>query len=170
MGKKPKILAYRVVGDVAYISLSQGLEAIIDVADIALVDGRGWYAIKSRKTSYAMSKTRGGKPRHLIGMHRLVISAPDGAFVDHINGNGLDNRRSNLRLAEHQENLRNRGANENSKSGVKGVYRLKSGRWAASFWEGAKSVHLGTFDTLDEATSAYNSKAAAEHGDFFQRT
>ncbi len=83
-------------------------------------------------------------------MHRLIMDCPDGMDVDHINGDGLDNRRENLRIVTRSQNLRNRKTFKNSKSGFKGViFNPVNGKWKAI-------INLGTFDTSEEAAKAYD--------------
>lgn len=94
----------RVVGDVAYVPLTQGLEAIIDATDAHLVDGHNWCAVKIGRTFYAMrSVVRNGHKRTLY-LHRAILGAGE---VDHASGDGLDNRRSNLRDVTHGQNMMN---------------------------------------------------------------
>jgi len=116
---------------------------------------------------------RSGKPRaearvagKLVRMHRIIAGANHkDEIVDHINGNTLDNRRSNLRICSNAENGRNRGKNSNNSSGFKGVF-LKRDKWAAQIKHNGKSIHLGTFKTPEEAHLAYQRAANKLHGRF----
>ena len=87
------------------------------------------------------------------GIHRIIALAKAGDFVDHANGNRLDNRVCNLRLCTHAENMRNRKLNANSTSGVKGVYQ-DGNKWRAEAKYKKKKYHLGAFLTLEEAREA----------------
>lgn len=102
----------------------------------------------------------------LISMHRHVMRDVDAYRIDHIDNNPLNNQRSNLRVATQQENLRNRGAQVNNKSGLKGVCQISSHQrqktWIAQIKIGNKREHLGYFLTKEEAALAYN-QAALEH-------
>lgn len=90
-------------------------------------------------------------------------------MVDHINGNGLDNRRCNLRVCSHGENMRNRTMNRNNRSGYKGVYfdPDKNGRpWRAQIRANGRKHSLGRFDTAEQAYEAYQKAAERLHGEF----
>ena len=87
-------------------------------------------------------------------------------FLDHINGDKLDNRISNLRPATRAENQRNRGIAKNNKAGFKGVYPNKHGRYEAGIKKNGKRIYLGTFDTPEEAHWAYMRKARNLFGEF----
>ena len=99
-------------------------------------------------------------------LHRRVMNAPAGMLVDHINGNGLDNRRGNLRLATPSQNVCNRVTT--SASGYRGVEAIpdRSKPWRACLYKGKKRTEVGTFDTAEEAARAYDAAAAARYGAF----
>jgi hypothetical protein len=87
--------------------------------------------------------------------------------VDHINGNGLDNRKENLRICSHSENQWNRTKYKNNKSGYKGVFfHSKTGHWEAGIRINGKREYLGVFNTPQEASLAYSRKAIELHGEF----
>ena len=95
-----------------------------------------------------------GKRVH-ISFHRLITNAPLGMQVDHINGNRLDNRRSNLRIVTAYENAQNlHGARADSRTGLRGVERRRNGRFHARIWVDGRTVSLGSFATSDEAAVA----------------
>ena len=88
-------------------------------------------------------------------MHRVLMGNPVGLRIDHSNHDTLDNRKSNLISCTNAENCSNRkGANRNSKSGVRGVCHLKSGKWSAYIKVNRIQKNLGTFDSLDDARGA----------------
>jgi hypothetical protein len=102
-----------------------------------------------------------------LRLHRLILDAPPGVEVDHINRNRLDNRRSNLRLATDGENARNCKRNTKNTSGYKGVcFHDRAGRWGASVKLNGKAYWMGLFDTPEQAAFAYDFAAAALHGEF----
>jgi hypothetical protein len=103
-----------------FIQLTQGKQAIVDDEDFELLSQFKWYAMKSGHNVYA---ARGGGKRRMELLHRLILGVTDSKIeVDHINGDGLDNRRSNLRVATHADNQHNPGTPTNNTSGYKGVH------------------------------------------------
>lgn len=157
----------RIEGAVAYLPLTKGCVAVIDAEDLPLVEGRNWHAMVQSRTSYAVRRERhGGKLRALL-LHRVIMGASDHVEVDHVNGDGLDNRRVNLRLADRGENSRNRRTHINNVSGFKGVYLEKSkGKWRAQIRVSGKKHHLGYCDTAEDAHTLYCKAAALRHGSF----
>lgn len=106
-----------------------------------------------------------------VSMHRVVMervlgySLPIGATVDHINGNKIDNRRENLRLATHSQNNANRPKGKNNTTGFKGVY-ADGDRYRARIRVNKRLLHLGRFDTPEDAHSAYVNAAEKHFGEF----
>jgi hypothetical protein len=103
--------------------------------------------------------------------HRVIYAVIHGEWpqrhVDHIDGNKLNNRRANLRLATPSQNLYNRGSQRNNRLGVKGVcFDRRRGRYFAQIAARGKHHFLGYFHTLDEASSAYRVASARIHGEF----
>lgn len=142
---------------VQVIPLTQDQFALVDAADYELLVGMGaWHARQDRNTWYAF---HGGRP-----MHKVLTGWPQ---TDHINGNGLDNRRCNLRPATHQQNAGNRRIPSNNTSGYKGVYRTRStGKWFARIVVNDENVHLGTFDDKVDAALAYDVAAREAFGEY----
>ena len=107
------------------------------------------------------------RKRATLQIHRLITEAPKGMHVDHINGNPLDNRKSNLRICTHAENQRNRGANKNNTSGYKGVsWHKRNKKWACQIKHNYKKIHVGNYATPEEAARAYDAKAKEFQGEF----
>ena len=105
--------------------------------------------------------------------HRLVWLIVTGTWpqheIDHINGNGLDNRWKNLRPANHKENMRNRRKQKNNSTGFKGVHWNKAAKkYRAEISNNGKLVHLGLFLTAEEAAAAYEAKARELFGEFYR--
>lgn len=154
------------------IELTQGKVAIVDDRDFELLSAYKWTAHdKNRKTFYAVRLVYpNGKYGAAVSikMHRLILGVNDpDVWVDHIDGNGLNNTRENLRVCTRAENQQNRGANRNNKSGFKGVIACKrSGKWIAKIMANRKSTHIGRFDTPEEAHAAYVRAAESLHWGF----
>jgi len=159
-----KIRQIRIEGNDAYVPLSNGREAIIDVDDICLVTGITWWASVRNGICYAIcgiSKS----PRRFAYMHRVIAASGSSLHVDHINGNGLDNRRPNLRLATVSENLRNQRRSSANSSGFKGVsWHNQCKKWRATIKLHGVSKHLGLFCTAEEAYDAYCEASESMHG------
>lgn len=81
-------------------------------------------------------------------------------------GNGLDNRKSNLRIVTHKQNMQNRKIHKNNKSGYKGVYKKKCGTYLAQIRANKKKYYLGSYPTAAEAYTAYCEASEKYHGDF----
>tara|TARA_R110000796_G_scaffold167182_1_gene283992 strand:- start:431 stop:967 length:537 start_codon:yes stop_codon:yes gene_type:complete len=157
----------RICGDVAYVPLTQGYEAIIDAADVPLVDGFNWHAAVQEHAVYACNIDRSGEKPRAIYLHRLIIGAPKGIRVDHLNGDGLYNRIDNLRLATAAQNSQNRRINVSSTSGLKGVsFEKRSGKWVARIGVNHKSNFLGYFNSAQDAYGAYCVASEKFHGEF----
>lgn len=140
-------------------------EVLFDDGDIMLLFNYRWHlARRTKRCLYAAGRTEKDQS---IYMHQLILPAPKGLVVDHINGNGLDNRRCNLRLATIALNLRNTPPlNGRKYKGVSLDPRPLRKRWVANLNRGNGKSHLGRFETEIEAAKAYNEAAKAHFGDF----
>lgn len=159
----------RIEGDIAYIALTQGYEAIIDAADVPLVGIWNWRALSRNGQAYAVrSCARGDQGRQdLVLMHRVIMGAPAGMTVDHRDGNGLNNRRENLRLATHAENAHNQRKRRDNSSGFKGVsWHKDCKRWQAYIAVNGKRKYLGLFGNPADASEAYSRASVDLHGEF----
>lgn len=166
-----KIRPIRVDGNDAYVPLSRGLEAIIDAADLGAVQCSNWCAVKSHNTFYAYRFFRNRDPDVHISLGRLLLDAPKNRLVDHIDGDGLNNKRSNLRLATVAENLQNRRQRRDAASRFKGVSFSSSRlQWQAEISYGGKTIFLGRFDREEDAYAAYCEAAKKHHGEFARIT
>lgn len=157
--------AIRVEGEVAYVALTRGFEAMIDVSDIPIVENYGW-RIMMLRLGHAYAARSGDTPGSVVLMHRAILNAPQGEKVDHRDGDGLNNRRQNIRLATSAENNANMVVSRRNKLGVKGVSTEKSGRFSASIQKDRQKLHIGTFNTPEEASAAYFGAARMLWGDF----
>lgn len=160
--------AIRVEGDVAYISLTRGYEAVIDVDDIPLVEGYPWHVVISHGKHVYAARTPDRKKLPML-MHRVILDAPKGILVDHRDNYGLNNRRSNIRLATQSLNNANMAPSSRNKLGIKGVTQEKSGHFSAKIQIAGQSTFIGTFFTAEEASAAYYGAARILFGDFAKR-
>lgn len=137
------------------IQLLNGRMAIVDDEDYEMLIKHRWSFCK---TGYAMRATT---------MHREIMNGPMGMSVDHINGNGLDNRKENLRICTHSQNRKNQKISTGYTSPYKGVSRLTgSKKWRTVIMVNYKSVHIGVFDDEEDAAYAYNKAALEYFGEF----
>ena len=149
------------------IPLTQGKFALVDDADYEYLSQWKWRYISGYAVRW--DDSRPGRERGLISMHREVMHAPDGMQVDHINGNGLDNRRENLRICTHAQNMQNTGKHASNTSGFKGVFldkTCKSKTWRAQIRIPGHRISLGSFTDPESAARAYDAKARELHGEF----
>lgn len=159
---------FRFEGDICYIELNDGSEVFIDAEDYDKVKDRRWHAYKgggedSGRWTYARA-TYNGKN---IKLHRMLLDAKPDETVDHINRNTRDNRRCNLRVITSQGNIVNSSKRSNTTSKYKGVHWHKRDRvWAATIGYEYKCLHLGYFDSEEEAAKAYNEKAIELYGEY----
>lgn len=141
------------------IPLSQGKYALVDAQDYPELARHKWSAIRGRTTFYALRHAGGNKK---IWMHRDIMNPPDNLVVDHIDHNGLNNTKQNLRLATHQQNRCNRKSSnvKNKSSKYKGVSIYKRDKlYHAAICCKGKTYHLGSFKNETEAAKAYDKKA-----------
>lgn len=150
------------------IVLHNGKEALIDLADFDRIAAFRWQFERRENREYARRTIERGGKFKVVRMHRFVLGLTDPkVLVDHINGDGLDNRRSNLRTCTNEENLRNRGPTVRNTSGYKGVWFNRSANnWRAYIRVNGKAHHLGAFGTAREAADAYDTAAIGHHGQF----
>ena len=153
------------------IPLTQGQVTLVDDQDFAFLSQWKWYAHENKKDRWqAVRNYRRHEKRGLLLMHRLLLGAPDGKEVDHIDGDGLNNSRRNLRLSTRQENSRNtRKWRRRTTSRFKGVWwdgRPGRRKWGVRITINGRSKHLGTFCSEEVAASAYDSAALTYFGRF----
>lgn len=138
--------------------------ALVDDSDYEKLSGYKW----SFSDSYAVNWTWKDSKNGRIKMEHVILGKPGkGMVIDHINGNRLDNQRSNLRVCTRAENNKNRGMNSNNTSGYKGVYWNDIGKkWQVFICINQKPTHMGLFKTKKEAALAYNEAAKEHYGEF----
>lgn len=142
------------------IPLTKGLVALVDDEDYEFLSQYKWYPLKSQNTHYAWSKKHGR-------MHHKIVSLEPGKQIDHRNGNGLDNRRANLRLCTRSQNQWNQLPRQGTSSRFKGVCWInRDNRWRAQIKLKDKRVYLGNYTSEIDAATAYNDAATRHYGDF----
>lgn len=168
-----KVRPIRVEGQVAYVPLTMGYVAVIDAKDVPLVSGHNWRAhIRSRgdgttRTVYAIRRFCEGGRQPTVYMHRLIAETPDGMETDHHDGDGLNNRRANLRHATTAQNQHNGRLRLDNTSGAKGVvFHRQSGKWMATLRANGKRKYLGLFDCVTAAVVRLQQERATKHGAF----
>lgn len=152
------------------IPLTQGRFTLVDDADYEQLNKQKWYAHQSRNVWYVRSNSLPVNDKQLsILMHRVILGLQhgDGKQVDYIDGDGLNNQRSNLRICTNAQNQHNRRQKVTGQSRFKGVTRHRqSKRWIAQINRHSAQRYIGSFDTEEEAAEAYNEKARELHGEY----
>lgn len=166
------------------IELSKGKFATIDDCDISDVNKYSWSIKFSRGKLYSKSRIVIDKKIKYVDLHRFIMRPLANMLVDHIGGNGLNNRRSNLRICTRSENNHNCVKQKRSESIYKGLtktkqqnkIKLKSGEikicdkkyiyWVAKIVVGNKRIFLGSFKNEKDAAIAYNNAAIKYYGEF----
>ena len=155
-----------VARDYVEIPLTQGKTALIDKVDVSLVAPHKWFACKYQCTYYAKRNVWTNGRGTTVFMHRTILDAKKGENTDHINGDGLDNRRSNIRVCTSAENARNKHSRR-GKSKYKGVSWFKRDKkWVTHIKANGKSINLGySFNEID-AAKTYDKAAIKYFGEF----
>lgn len=145
---------------IAYIPLGKDHYALIDSDDAERCGEFNWFRhVSAKRSVYAQSRWTG--TRKLSSLHSFVFAER----ADHINGNGLDCRRSNLRMATQQQNCWNQRY-RGGKSGIKGVVKTGKSTWRAMITFNGKSIKLGSFTSPEDASKAYTTAAREFFGEF----
>jgi hypothetical protein len=153
------------------IRLTNGDVALVDDDCVTLLEGYKWNCavkkLKHGESKYASAYVKNGDEWDHLLMHRIIVGATKGVIVDHVDGNGINNHRYNLRIATHTQNMRNRQVTPGFTSVYKGVWWNKRDRvWQACIKCDGRTIHLGSFRTQEQAAVSYNEAARKYHGDF----
>lgn len=143
--------------------------AMVDDADFDWLNQWKWWTCSryAYRDQYLSGDKIGNRKRLRFWMHRLIMKTPNGMMTDHIDGNRLNNQRSNLRICTNAENMRNRNKPIVNTSGYKGVYERKyDGKYLAQIHVFGKGYYLGTFENKKDTAIAYNDAAIKHHGRF----
>lgn len=139
------------------IPLTRGYTTIVDAEDYQKVCKWNWYAFHPDRARTYVARRQNGKA---VWMHRQIMDCPEHLQIDHINRNGLDNRRCNLRLATASENGMNKGVPLTKSSKYRGVsFYRERGTWQAQIKTKGKNRGLGHFKTEIEAAKAWDEAA-----------
>lgn len=152
------------------IKLSKGYFAIVDDSDLKLVSKYKWHVYEQGNNKYAVTTSRADSGKEsTIRMHRLILDAKKGTSVDHINHNGLDNRRINIRICTQSQNAMNARIKTfaNKSSRYKGVtWHKKRQRFVSYIMLNYKRIYIGRYKNELDAAIAYNNKAIELFGEF----
>ena len=161
-------LSYCRRNDMKQIRLTQRMVALVDDADFEQLSKHKWCAVRARGRWYAVRSIPMEKGKQTtIRMHRFIMNAPRDQQVDHLDGNGLNNQRSNLRICTSAQNNRNRRKMVGTSPVFKGVYWNKENqRWHAQITQNGHRHHLGYFDNEIDAAYAYDAAARKHFGEF----
>lgn len=150
------------------ISLTKGRISIVDLDEYDWIKEFRWKCRIVGNRAYAYRRFKKNGKQYTEQMHRLILNAPRGVEVDHINGNGLDNRRSNLRLATTAQNQHNQTfLRSDNTNGFKGVFHDKRHNvYGAQIQVGKKHITKTGYDTPEDAANAYDDLASLYFGEF----
>jgi hypothetical protein len=150
------------------IPLTQGQVALVDDEDYVYLNQWKWHAIKAKYTYYANRTLHFDDGTVVsIRMHRQILGVPQNKETDHIDGNGLNNQKSNLRICNYSQNQYNkRGWGTSGYKGVSARMDNHTNPYRAYISIGGRLVHIGSFPSIEEAALAYNNEAIKHFGKY----
>lgn len=150
------------------IPLTQKKAALVDDDDYEVLAHHNWYAAKDHGGNWYAQRARPGAPGCVIFMHREILQAPNGVFVDHRDGNSLNNTRRNIRLCNKSQNGGNAKLPKHNTSGFKGVHvnNRPDKPWKAVICYQGKRIYMGMFSDPADAARVYDAKAKELFGEF----
>lgn len=168
--RRPEPSKIEVLADskTAKVCLGDGHHAIVSVEDIPLISGYRWKTLNTKGRKYAFCSVGVDGTQQTRLMHRVILGVTDqSVLVDHRDNDGLNNTRSNIRLASHADNQANRVGKKNTRSRYKGVMRYEDrGVWRARIIRNGKLHFIGSFTDEADAARAYDDAARELHGEF----
>lgn len=149
------------------IQLTQGKVSIVDDEIFDELNRHKWFARPNGFGKFYAARSSGKEDNYeIVLMHRYILNTPKGMVGDHINGNTLDNRKSNLRNTTYSQNSMNRKANKTNISGMKNITITKYGTYSVIIGIKRKCVFYKTFKSLEEAIKAREEALNKYHGEF----
>lgn len=144
--------------------LGKGLVAVVDDCDAELVSGFNWYVRFHHGQRYAVTNIlRPDGRKALRSMHQMILGY---SIIDHKDGDGLNNKRNNLRPCTNQQNQANCTVSRTKKIPLKGVYKVKCGKFEAKIMVNRKSIWLGSYSNPSDAARVYDEAAVRFFGEF----
>jgi hypothetical protein len=149
------------------IPLTRGMVALVDDADYEALSHWSWSIHDNGRQMYAKRRSNVAGHDNVVKMHRQLMLPDPGQVVDHINGNGLDNRKANLRIASKSNNGANRSKTIVNTSGYKGVFwHAQTRKWLVKVKRGGRQHYVGIFSDPIDAALAYDARAIELFGEY----
>jgi hypothetical protein len=149
------------------LPLSKNKYALVDDEDYPKVSKHKWFVIQRGKSEHACRTVIENGNKRTEYLHRALLNPNSNEVVDHINGNGLDNQKANLRLCTKQQNSWNSDKNTKNVSGYKGVsFEKTTGKWRVRIRKDGKSYSYGLYEQAEEASKVYLEKAQELFGQY----